>query len=97
MQEVNVPRVSLQGGAYVPPRAGALHPEGGPIGVFRYRDGEYVSMVLPHQWPQLVRALGRAELADDARFNTSICMARVSKLAYRAPVADLLMIKTSVV
>jgi CoA:oxalate CoA-transferase len=72
MQEVNVPRVSLQGGAYVPQRAGSLHPDGGPIGVFRYRDGEYVSlMVLPHQWPQLVRALGRAELADDARFNTS--------------------------
>jgi crotonobetainyl-CoA:carnitine CoA-transferase CaiB-like acyl-CoA transferase len=71
MQEVNVPRVSLQAGAFVPRRAGSLHPDGGPTGVFRYRDGEYVSlMVQPHQWPQLVRALGRPELADDARFNT---------------------------
>ena len=71
MQEVNVPRVSLQGGAFVPRRAGSLHPDGGPTGVFRYRDGEYVSlMVQPHQWPQLVRALGRPELADDDRFNT---------------------------
>jgi crotonobetainyl-CoA:carnitine CoA-transferase CaiB-like acyl-CoA transferase len=71
MQEVNVPRVSLQGDAYVPRRAGSLHPEGGPTGVFRYRDGEYVSiMVLPHQWQQLVEALGQPELRDDPRFNT---------------------------
>src|SRR5262249_19109731 len=71
MQEVNVPRVSLQGGAFVPRRAGSRHPDGGPIGVFRYRDGEYVSlMVQPHQWPQLVRALGRAELTCDDRFKT---------------------------
>src|SRR5262245_176901 len=71
MQEVNVPRVSLQGDAFVPRRAGSLHPDGGPIGVFRYRDGQHVSlMVQPHQWPQLVRALGRPDLADDARFNT---------------------------
>jgi CoA:oxalate CoA-transferase len=71
MQEVNVPRVSLQGGAFVPRRAGSLHPDGGPTGVFRYRDGEYVQiMVQPHQWPQLVRALGQPEMADDARFNT---------------------------
>jgi CoA:oxalate CoA-transferase len=71
MQEVNVPRVSLQGDAFVPRRAGSLHPDGGPTGVFRYRDGEYVSlMVQPHQWPQLVRALGRPELADDDRFKS---------------------------
>ena len=71
MQELNVPRVSLQGDAFVPRRAGSLHPDGGPTGVFRYRDGEYVSlMVQPHQWPQLVTALARPELADDARFNT---------------------------
>jgi len=71
MQETNVPRVSLQGDAFVPRRAGSLHPDGGPIGVFRYRDGEYVSlMVQPHQWPQLVRALGQPDLAHDSRFNT---------------------------
>jgi CoA:oxalate CoA-transferase len=70
MQEVNVPRVSLLGDAFVPRRTGSQHPDGGPTGVFRYRDGEYVSlMVQPHQWPQLVQALGRPELADDARFN----------------------------
>src|SRR5262245_24701053 len=72
MQEVNVPRVSLQGDSYVPNRAGSLHPEGGPTGVFRYRDGQYVSlMVLPHQWPQLVKALGRADLLEDIRFSSA--------------------------
>jgi CoA:oxalate CoA-transferase len=71
MQEVNVPRISLQGDAFVPRRAGSLHPDGGPTGVFRYRDGEYVSlMVQPHQWPQFVRAIGRPELVNDVRFDT---------------------------
>jgi len=72
MQEINVPRVSLQGEGFVPRRAGSLHPDGGPIGVFRCGSDEFVAlMVQPHQWPQLVRALGRAELADDTRFGTA--------------------------
>jgi crotonobetainyl-CoA:carnitine CoA-transferase CaiB-like acyl-CoA transferase len=88
MQEVNVPRVSLLGDAYVPRRVGSLHPDGGPIGVFRYRDGAYVSlMVLPHQWPQLVRAIGRADLADDVRFHTARAR-RENKEALRAIIEE---------
>jgi CoA:oxalate CoA-transferase len=71
MQEVNVPRVSLRGNAYVPPRTGSLHAESCPTGVFRYRDREYVAItVLAHQWPQTLRTLEMPELADDPRFNT---------------------------
>ena len=72
MQEVNMPRVSLEGDRFVPRRAGSLHPESGTTGVYRYRDGEYISlMVMPHQWHQLLRALGQAELSDDLRFSTA--------------------------
>jgi CoA:oxalate CoA-transferase len=69
MHEVNVPRVSLRGDAFVPGRTGSQHPDGGPTGNFRWRDDSFVNLtVLPHQWPQLVEALGRPELADDPRF-----------------------------
>ena len=88
MQEVNVPRVSLQGGAFVPRRAGSLHPDGGPTGVFRYRDGKYVSlMVQPHQWRQLVKALGQPELVDDDRFKTPKAR-RENNEALRAIIED---------
>jgi crotonobetainyl-CoA:carnitine CoA-transferase CaiB-like acyl-CoA transferase len=71
MHEVNVPRVSLRGDTYVPKRTGSQHPDGGPTGNFRYRDDEFITLtVLPHQWPQLVKALGMPELADDPRFST---------------------------
>jgi CoA:oxalate CoA-transferase len=69
MHEVNVPRVSLRGDAFVPGRTGSQHPDGGPTGNFRWRGDSFVNLtVLPHQWPQLVEALGRPELADDPRF-----------------------------
>jgi CoA:oxalate CoA-transferase len=72
MHEVNVPRVSLRGDAFVPTRTGSQHPDGGPTGNFRYRDDAFITLtVLPHQWPQLVRALGRPELIDDPRFNSA--------------------------
>ena len=72
MHEVNVPRVSLRGDAFVPTRTGSQHPDGGPTGNFRYRDDAFITLtVLPHQWPQLVKALGRPELIDDPRFNSA--------------------------
>jgi len=72
MHEVNVPRVSLRGDAFVPRRTGSQHPDGGPTGNFRWRDDEFVTLtVLPHQWPQLVKALGMPELEHDPRFNSA--------------------------
>jgi crotonobetainyl-CoA:carnitine CoA-transferase CaiB-like acyl-CoA transferase len=67
MHEVNVGKSSLRGEKFRPARMGSLHPDGGPTGVFRYGDDQFISIaVLPHQWPQLVKAI--PELANDARF-----------------------------
>jgi crotonobetainyl-CoA:carnitine CoA-transferase CaiB-like acyl-CoA transferase len=69
MHEVNVPKASLRGEQFAPPRLGSLHPDGGPTGVFRYRNDEFISiMVMPHQWPQMVKAMNMPELAADVRF-----------------------------
>jgi crotonobetainyl-CoA:carnitine CoA-transferase CaiB-like acyl-CoA transferase len=69
MHEVNIPRISVRGSTYVPKRTGSQRPDGGPAGIFRYRDDQFVTlMVLPHQWPQLVKALNMPELATDPRF-----------------------------
>src|SRR5580704_8383229 len=69
MHEVNVPKASLRGRQFSPPRMGSLHPDGGPTGVFRCGSGEFISlMVLPYQWPQLVKAMNMPELTEDARF-----------------------------
>ncbi len=69
MHEVNVPKSSLRGTQFRPPRMGSLHPDGGPTGIFRCRNDEFVSiMVMPHQWPLMVKAMKMPELADDVRF-----------------------------
>jgi CoA:oxalate CoA-transferase len=69
MHEVNVPKSSLRGAQFRPPRMGSLHPDGGPTGVFRCRGDAFISiMVMPHQWPLMVRAMNMPELAEDARF-----------------------------
>jgi CoA:oxalate CoA-transferase len=69
MHEVNVPRVSLRGDRFVPKRTGSQHPDGGPTGLFRCGDGSYINITaLPHQWPQLVAAIGMPELLADPRF-----------------------------
>jgi len=69
MHEANVPKVALRGDAFVPKREGSLHPNGGPVGVFDCGRGEFlVICALAHQWPQMVRALGRPELENDPRF-----------------------------
>jgi CoA:oxalate CoA-transferase len=71
MHEVNVPKASLRGGSFAPRRMGSLHPDGGPTGVFRYRDEEFIAiMVMPYQWGQMVKAMGMPSLADDPRFST---------------------------
>jgi CoA:oxalate CoA-transferase len=69
MHEANVPKVALRGDSFVPQREGSLHPNGGPVGVFDCGRGEFlVICALAHQWPQMVRALGRPELERDPRF-----------------------------
>lgn len=71
MHEVNVPKSTLRGPSFAPKRAGSLHPDGGPTGIFRYKGEEFVAiMVMPHQWKQMVAAMDRPELADDPRFAT---------------------------
>jgi crotonobetainyl-CoA:carnitine CoA-transferase CaiB-like acyl-CoA transferase len=71
MHEVNVPKSSLRGSSFAPKRAGSLHPDGGPTGVFRYRGEEFIAiMVMPYQWNQMIKAMNMPELADDPRFNT---------------------------
>jgi CoA:oxalate CoA-transferase len=67
---VNIPKASLRGASFSPKRAGSLHTDGGPTGVFRYKGEEFIAiMVMPHQWPQMVKAMNRPELASDPRFN----------------------------
>ena len=71
MHEVNVPKASLRGPSFAPQRAGSLHPDGGPTGVFRYRCDEFIAiMVMPYQWSQMLKAMNIPELADDPRFAT---------------------------
>jgi crotonobetainyl-CoA:carnitine CoA-transferase CaiB-like acyl-CoA transferase len=69
MHEVNVPRVALRGDRFSPRRTGSQHPDGGPTGLFRCRDGSYINITaLAHQWGQLAAAMRRPDLAHDPRF-----------------------------
>jgi CoA:oxalate CoA-transferase len=69
MHEVNVPKCSLRGKQFQPRRMGSLHPDGGPTGIFRCRNDEFISiMVMPYQWPQMIKAMDMPELAEDIRF-----------------------------
>ncbi len=71
MHESNVPKVALRGDGFVPYRNGSQHPDGGPIGIFRYDEDSYISInSMNHQWPQLAKTLGHPELATDPRFDT---------------------------
>ncbi|WP_417599605.1 CaiB/BaiF CoA transferase family protein [Pararhodobacter oceanensis] len=71
MHEVNIPKISLKGPSALPERAGSMHPDGGPTGVFRTPGDTAISiMVMPYQWPQFVAATGNADLATDPRFST---------------------------
>jgi len=69
MHDMNVPKIALAGDRLRPTRAGSQAVGPGPAGVFKYRDGQFVMILItPHQWPQMVRAMGMPELASDARF-----------------------------
>jgi CoA:oxalate CoA-transferase len=70
MHDQNVPKIALAGDKVRPTRAGSKPLGPGPVGIYRYRDDQYiVILTTPHQWPQVVRAMNRPELADDPRFS----------------------------
>jgi len=71
MHEVNVPKATLRGPSFAPKRAGSLHPDGGPTGIFRYKGEQFIAiMVMPYQWKQMVASMNMPALADDPRFAT---------------------------
>jgi CoA:oxalate CoA-transferase len=71
MHEVNVPKAALRGPSFAPKRAGSLHPDGGPTGIFRCKGDEFIAiMVMPYQWTQCVAAMGLPELLTDPRFES---------------------------
>jgi CoA:oxalate CoA-transferase len=72
MHEVNVPKTTLRGSSFAPKRAGSLHPDGGPTGIFRYAGEEFIAiMVMPYQWNQMVKAMDMPALAHDPRFSNA--------------------------
>lgn len=58
-------------GKFVPTRGGSHHTGLAPCGIFKAAQG-YVVIIggLEHQWRGLLKAMGKPELADDARFRT---------------------------
>src|SRR3984893_8086182 len=69
MHEQHVTAVSMRGDKFRPRRSGAMHPDGGPTGIFKYRGDQYIFItVVPHQWPQMVRAMKMPELLTNPRF-----------------------------
>jgi CoA:oxalate CoA-transferase len=72
LHESNVPKVAIRGDEFSPMRTGSQHPDGGPMGVFRAPGGTFLSIaILPHQWGDLARAIGRADLVEAERFSTA--------------------------
>src|SRR5882762_7429057 len=68
MHELNVPKIALAGDRVRPKRAGSQADGPGPAGNFHYRDDQFIMiLVAAHQWPQMVRAMGKPELATDPR------------------------------
>jgi len=54
----------------VPKQVGNEHPTGVPTNTYKTTDG-YVSLsIMPRMWPDLCRAIGREDAANDPRFDT---------------------------
>jgi crotonobetainyl-CoA:carnitine CoA-transferase CaiB-like acyl-CoA transferase len=66
--EVNVQAHTASGGEIKPFRCGAHHYAVSPLGVFKCKEGYVIIAVLPNQWPNFCKALGKPELVDDPRF-----------------------------
>ncbi len=66
----SIPRITLQGGKFVPERSGRFHPEGSG-GAYRYRDDQWIYLIATEQrWPDLARALDAPQWLEDPRFKT---------------------------
>ncbi len=66
--EVNVQMHTASGGVIKPHRSGAHHYAASPLGIFQCREGYVIIAVLPNQWPNFCKALGKPELVEDPRF-----------------------------
>lgn len=70
--EVNVQINSASDGETKPTRSGSQHPQVAPVGIFSARDGHiFIAVASDHQWPPCCLAMGREDLATDARFVSS--------------------------
>ena len=67
--ELNVQLASASGGTQLPRRNGSHHYAVTPAGIFKGKQG-YIFIIagIDHQFPLMCRAMGRPELATDARF-----------------------------
>jgi crotonobetainyl-CoA:carnitine CoA-transferase CaiB-like acyl-CoA transferase len=63
-------------GAFRPKRVGRHHPMYCPVGTYRLPEGFGFVLVLDRQWPNLLKAMDRADLADDPRFTNNAQRAR---------------------
>lgn len=66
--EVNVQVHTASEGEIKPHRSGAHHYAISPLGIFKCKEGYVILVILPNQWTNLCKALGKPELADDPRF-----------------------------
>ena len=73
MHETSPPMVALRGDKFRKTRNGSQHPDGGPTGVYHFRDDQYVVLTIPtgHQWRAFTRAMEMPQLADDPRFKSA--------------------------
>jgi CoA:oxalate CoA-transferase len=82
--DMTVHTASLSGGAILPRRNGSHHFAVAPLGVFKGKDSPILIMAsTDHQFAYLCRAMGRPELASDARFRTNgDRMAHIAELTH---------------
>jgi CoA:oxalate CoA-transferase len=73
MHEASTPMVALRGDKFRKTRNGSQHPDGGPTGVYHFKDDQFILLTIPtpHQWRAFCKAMGMPELADDPRFKSA--------------------------
>lgn len=68
--DFNVQSYTITDGEFVPKRMGRFHNQICPAGVYKLPQGWTFILVLDRQWPGMVQAMGRPELAEDPNFKT---------------------------